>query len=491
MSTATSAPTLTMDATEPSSDPFAPGRNGMIGIYALRIIDRGADPRRVVAAHRATRYGLGPSPGWQYAAATTPEPIPVGRDTPGANPAAGAAPLPATVSTVAAAPVRARRLSLPTLAGISRFVFGPATPTPARQRRMVIAGVALALALGSLGVRAQEYPAAQRYVVQPGDTLGTVAAGFGVDPLAVAIASGIEQIDTLAPEQVLIIPAPEQDVTTLTGSELETALNVTGAYVVAEGDTLNDIGAWFGVPVVMLQEVNGIANPEHLAPGQRLVIPANAPVAADTAPAPELAAFEAQPAAVDDAGAVAVASAVEIPSVPAYQQAYPLSSEYAAAFIATSALGTGVPEAAFIAAVPRSENPHRGYRGNLAGPWGSTTDYGVYAEPLAPVLNAYGFAADMFYANGDAAALTSRLDAGLPVITWLGFYGDTAYTVPDEGHGTYELAAGMRAVVVYGYDDTGVLVSDPLSGSYQHYGWDEFLAAWNVLDGMGLAVAPS
>lgn len=43
--------------------------------------------------------------------------------------------------------------------------------------------------------------------------------------------------------------------------------------------------------------------------------------------------------------------------VPVYMQAYSLSCEYAAAFIATSAFGNGVPESAFMEQVPQSENP--------------------------------------------------------------------------------------------------------------------------------------
>ena len=49
-----------------------------------------------------------------------------------------------------------------------------------------------------------------------------------------------------------------------------------------------------------------------------------------------------------------------------------------------------------------------------------------------PTLNEFGFMADVFY-GGDASALTARIDAGVPVMTWLGYFGDTAWVQEDEG----------------------------------------------------------
>ena len=166
---------------------------------------------------------------------------------------------------------------------------------------------------------------------------------------------------------------------------------------------------------------------------------------------------------------------------------YSLSCEYAAAYIATSAFGWGVPESAFIERIGVSANPHWGYRGDIHGAWGGADDYGVYPEALVPTLNEFGFTADVFY-GGDASALTARIDAGMPVMTWLGYFGDTAWVQEDEG--TYLLAPGLHVVTVYGYDDGGVYVSNPGRGNLDYYAWGDFLAMWSVLDGMALGVAP-
>jgi len=190
---------------------------------------------------------------------------------------------------------------------------------------------------------------------------------------------------------------------------------------------------------------------------------------------------------IDADEADAVAGPVFAADVPAYQQMYSLSCEYAAAHIATSAFGWGIPESAFMERVAPSANPHWGYRGNINGAWGGADDYGVYPEGLVPTLNEFGFTADVFY-GGDASALTARIDAGMPVMTWLGFFGDTAWVQEDEG--AYLLAPGLHVVTVYGYDDGGVYVSNPGRGNLDYYPWGDFLSMWSVLDGMALAVAP-
>ncbi|MDF3040437.1 MAG: Peptidoglycan-binding LysM, partial [Thermomicrobiales bacterium] len=173
--------------------------------------------------------------------------------------------------------------------------------------------------------------------------------------------------------------------------------------------------------------------------------------------------------------------------VPAYVQAYSLSCEYAAAYIATAGFGWGVPESAFIERIGPSANPHWGYRGNIHGAWGGTDDYGVYPEALVPTLNEFGFIGDVFY-GGDPSSLTARIDAGMPVLTWLGYFGDTAWLQQDEG--SYLLSPGLHVVTVYGYDDWGVYVSNPGRGTYDYYAWGDFLSMWSVLDGMALGVAP-
>ncbi len=133
-------------------------------------------------------------------------------------------------------------------------------------------------------------------------------------------------------------------------------------------------------------------------------------------------------------------------------------------------------------------NPHYGYRGNIDGWWGNYDDYGIYPEPLIPILNEYGFNGDVFYSEGDIGQLTAELDAGHPVIVWLALWGDTGVVYDDEG--TYRIFAGEHVMTAYGYDIDGVYLSDPAAGGYVYYDWGTFTSMWATSDGMSLAVYP-
>lgn len=201
-----------------------------------------------------------------------------------------------------------------------------------------------------------------------------------------------------------------------------------------------------------------------------------------------VAAPVSQPAAPAAAAPVATGASI---AVPTYVQQRNLSCEYAALQIATGAWGYAISEYNFDAAVGWSANPHYGYRGSITGWWGNTTDYGVYNEPLARALPQFGYVGDAFYAVGDSGALTDRLDAGIPVLVWLGFWGDTAFYETGSDGVRFQLTPGLHVVVAAGYDQWGVTVSDPALGTYRTYDWATFMAMWNVMDGMGLGVYPA
>jgi uncharacterized protein YvpB len=177
--------------------------------------------------------------------------------------------------------------------------------------------------------------------------------------------------------------------------------------------------------------------------------------------------------------------------VPAYAQQRNLSCEYASLTIATAAWGSWISEYEFDHRVGWSANPHWGYRGDINGWFGNTTDYGVYAEPLVAPLAEFGFYGEVFYGGGDPWALQSRLRGGAPVVVWLGLWGDQGfYEYADDGS-AYKLVPGYHVVVAYGYDESGVYVADPATGGYTSYPWGDFMWMWNVLDGMSLAVWPA
>ncbi|HWV34583.1 MAG TPA: LysM peptidoglycan-binding domain-containing protein [Thermomicrobiales bacterium] len=341
----------------------------------------------------------------------------------------------------------------------------------AAPRRVVMASMAALILLA--GAATTSFAEQQRYEVQAGDTLESIASEFGVDPEGIYRSSYMPNGWEVAPGQVVIIPEPGQSPAEAAAMAVEregTSPWVKGAHWVVYGDTLDIISAEWGVSVDVLMSFNGITDPTSLVAGQRILIP-----------------YERG----DDSASTSIEAVngptVAIPIVD-FVQTRNLSCEFAATYAATTAFGSGVSEQTFIDSTPITLNPHYGYRGNIDGWWGNTDDYGVYAEALVPTLNANGYAGGVMYTHGDVDPLLAELDAGHPVVVWLGFWGDTREVKHDDD--TYSVFAGMHVVTVYGYDDDGVYAMDPAKGTTQFFDWETFTDLWSVVDGMGLSVYP-
>jgi uncharacterized protein YvpB/LysM repeat protein len=336
--------------------------------------------------------------------------------------------------------------------------------------RMAVAALAaLVLLIGAFGTSLAQ----QRYEVQEGDTLQSIAETFGVDPAAIAASSWMPGGDSLSAGQVIVIPDIGQspsEAAEVAAAQEGTSPWVVSAHWVEAGDTLDSIGAQYGVTGSQLAEFNGIEDVTNLLVGTRILIPVT----------PD-----------QDGAAITTLRTpdVAVPGVAFYPQSRNLSCEFAAAHIATTAFGAGIPEDVFITQVPVRLNPHLGYRGNIDGLWGNTDDYGVYPEALVPVLNEYGFVGDVFYGMGDTSQVIAQIDAGHPVVVWLGMWGDTRVHLSDDGD--YSVASGMHVMTAYGYDDEGIFLSDPAHGNEAFYTWDAFVGMWSVLDGMSMAVYPA
>lgn len=349
-----------------------------------------------------------------------------------------------------------------------KFAVSVRYPRLSAPRRMVMASMAALLILAGAATSAL---AQQRYEVQPGESIESIAAEFGVDAEGIYRSSYMPNGWSVEPGQVIVIPDQGQspaDAAVMAAQLEGTSPWVMGAHWVEYGDTLNSIGAEWGVSSEVLMSFNGISDPTSLVAGQRILIP-----------------YERE----DQTTSTLISRAPDV-SVPVlnYSQTRNLSCEYAATHAATTAFGAGVGEQTFIESVPQAQNPHYGYRGNIDGWWGNTDDYGVYAEALVPTLNANGFVGEVMYTEGDVDPLIAHLDAGRPVVVWLGFWGDTREVLTDQGQ--YSVFAGMHVVTVYGYDSGGVYVMDPAKGTTQYFDWATFQETWAVLDGMGLAVYP-
>lgn len=115
------------------------------------------------------------------------------------------------------------------------------------------------------------------YVVQPGDTLGRIAARFNTTIATLAQLNGITNPNTIFVGQRLVIPSAGQGgiqatppVIVVTATSAPTTQNT---YVVQPGDTLFRIALRFRISMGQLAQANGITNLNRVFVGQVLVIP--------------------------------------------------------------------------------------------------------------------------------------------------------------------------------------------------------------------------
>jgi LysM repeat protein len=123
----------------------------------------------------------------------------------------------------------------------------------------------------------------QAYTIQAGDTLGRIAADFGVPLDRLLEFNGLDGTEMLQPgHRILIPPVPGEEgagdggTGGAEGGEGgdDPALPAgSSTYVIVAGDTLNLIASSHGITLDALLEANGIQADSLIMPGDELVIP--------------------------------------------------------------------------------------------------------------------------------------------------------------------------------------------------------------------------
>jgi uncharacterized protein YvpB len=181
-----------------------------------------------------------------------------------------------------------------------------------------------------------------------------------------------------------------------------------------------------------------------------------------------------------------------VPGVVGHRQERPLSCEARSAVDLAAFWGITVGEEAFFATLPRSDNPHSGFVGDVDDPPGSLPPggYGVYAGPVATALRRYGLDAHAHRWFG-LDSLKEELAAGRPVIIW------ATYRMLQPEIASWTAADGTVSIVVQwehtfiavGYDADGLYLIDAYDGRTHYYPFSLFLPAWMQLNEMAVTVS--
>ncbi len=110
-----------------------------------------------------------------------------------------------------------------------------------------------------------------RYIVKRGDTLGEIAAKFGVSWKQIQRWNNIRGTTIYRGQSLIIRPDKDVDVGSVEAVE-PTGDVTTEVYVVRKGDTLSDIAQKYRVSVSDLRRWNGLDSRRFIYPGQKLKI---------------------------------------------------------------------------------------------------------------------------------------------------------------------------------------------------------------------------
>jgi subtilisin-like proprotein convertase family protein/uncharacterized protein YvpB len=176
-------------------------------------------------------------------------------------------------------------------------------------------------------------------------------------------------------------------------------------------------------------------------------------------------------------------------------QALPLDCESRSAVDLAGYFGRFIPELTFFYNLPSSDNPDKGFVGNVYGAWGQIPPYpyGVHAAPVADLLSSYGLnAAARRYLSWDEVRV--EIAAGRPVQVWVignssgtmpGRFYPVYYTPPD---GQFTVVSPYEhTVIVIGYTENSVTLLD--GGAIYNRSLDQFLDSWSVLRNMAIMIA--
>lgn len=171
-----------------------------------------------------------------------------------------------------------------------------------------------------------------------------------------------------------------------------------------------------------------------------------------------------------------------ISNIRGHHQYFPLGCEASAAKDWANYFKKDFNEFDFQVRLPISDNPDYGFVGSVNAPWGQVPPYGygVYAGPVADLLNVYGIPAKAIKGY-TLDQIKAKIAQDKPVITWV--IGNVVGGIPSEytdkeGRKTI-VAAYEHVVIVTGYNENHVRYMS--NGKFYDTPDEVFLNSWKVL----------
>jgi uncharacterized protein YvpB len=174
-----------------------------------------------------------------------------------------------------------------------------------------------------------------------------------------------------------------------------------------------------------------------------------------------------------------------------HPQEHNLSCESRSAADLAAFWGVALAEDDFFRRLPKSDNPHKGFLGDVDLPAGSMppVGYGVYGGPIAATLRSFGLHAQA-HLGWNVDDLKAELAAGKPIIVW------ATYDMKLPGVQTWVSSDGASSVVVRwqhtfvatGYDEGGIYLVDAYDGVQKYFSYEAFIPAWDQLGRIAVTV---
>jgi LysM repeat protein len=351
------------------------------------------------------------------------------------------------------------------------------------------------------------------HTVASGETLTSIADKYSTSVEAIVALNKLKDANSVYIGQVLKIPSRFGNSNNSASAAQVSSNDVPGTYTIKPGDTLISIASRFGVSVDMLVAANKIKDAAVVQIGMVLKIPAGggggsgngngfaAAVDPSVPPLPDgdhtLSAVGGPSLSVKISGGRLINLSLLTSS--AGKQGLPLSCEAKIAQQIAQMYGLPFDEAGFIANLPHSLNPKRGFVGSVNGRFyyprdvigGTATGpggYGVHVEGWSPVFTALsGFQVQYLSSNPATAGqqIDSALRSGYPVAVWavLGFKENIAKNSVWLGSdangnaidcggpaaGCNYLVSGEHAYLIIGRSENSYLIFDPGKGEISYF----------------------